>query len=56
MELQRIAEWAKEPEPLLVFEAIGGIGKSMVTYRWMEHHAPKVRTGWAGRISSNRIY
>jgi tetratricopeptide (TPR) repeat protein len=49
-ELERITRWATGANPLLVFEAIGGMGKSMVTYRWMDQISPTVRTDWAGRI------
>jgi hypothetical protein len=39
---------------VLLFEAIGGSGKSMLTWEWVRKHAPAVRTGtkddWAGRF------
>lgn len=49
-ELNRIGTWAMGPEPLLLFEAIGGMGKSMVTYRWMDQFACETRQDWAGRL------
>jgi len=54
-ELQALSDWAKPADPttLLLFEAIGGNGKSMLTWEWTIHYAPKVRAGddrWAGRF------
>jgi cellulose biosynthesis protein BcsQ len=54
-ELQQVSDWAKPADPtsLLLFEAIGGNGKSMLTWEWVTIHASKVRTGneqWAGRF------
>lgn len=49
-ELARITRWVTGPDPLLVFEAIGGMGKSMVTYHWIDQYAPTVGTDWAGRL------
>lgn len=50
-ELALLDDWAA-PEgqhPLLLFDAIGGSGKSMLTWHWFEHHAPR-RRPWAGRF------
>jgi uncharacterized protein DUF4062 len=49
-ELQQLNDWASpsEPHPVLLFEAIGGSGKSMLTWEWIKNHAPKTRTNWAG--------
>ncbi len=54
-ELEVLNDWAARAEPtnLLLFEAIGGNGKSMLTWEWTTQHAPGVRTGkdaWAGRF------
>jgi tetratricopeptide (TPR) repeat protein len=49
-EIERITRWAMGPNPLLIFEAIGGMGKSMVTYHWIDQHAPTVRPDLAGRL------
>ena len=39
-----------DPHPILLFEAIGGTGKSMLTWEWTTKHATKVRNDWAGRF------
>jgi len=49
-ELQTLNEWAlqADPHPLLIFEAIGGNGKSMLTWHWVKNNAPVIRNNWAG--------
>ena len=51
-ELQTLDEWAGEadPDPMLLFEAIGGSGKSMLTWEWVTNHAVNARKDWAGRF------
>jgi len=50
-ELELLRSWATSPhDPVLVFEAIGGMGKSMVTWEWTTNHAPTDRPDWAGRL------
>jgi tetratricopeptide (TPR) repeat protein len=51
-ELERLSDWAasSDPHPVLLFEAIGGTGKSMLTWEWTTLHATGVRTDWAGRF------
>ena len=51
-ELDTLSDWAlpTEPHPILLFEAIGGTGKSMLTWEWVTNHALRVRTDWAGRF------
>lgn len=51
-ELERLGEWAADanPHPVLLFEAIGGTGKSMLTWYWTTQHATTVREDWAGRF------
>ena len=54
-ELQALTDWAAAADPtnLLLFEAIGGNGKSMLTWEWTMRHAPAARSGrdaWAGRF------
>lgn len=50
-ELELLRSWATSPhDPVLVFEAIGGMGKSMVTWEWTTNHAATDRTDWAGRL------
>ncbi|MEM9387325.1 MAG: DUF4062 domain-containing protein [Pseudomonadota bacterium] len=51
-ELNMLDDWcaAADPNPMLLFEAIGGSGKSMLTWTWLNAHAPVVRDDWAGRL------
>jgi len=49
-ELAILREWATSPEPVLLFEAIGGMGKSTVTWEWVTNHAVTDRSDWAGRL------
>ena len=35
---------------MLLFEAIGGTGKSMLTWEWITRHASGARADWAGRV------
>jgi len=53
-QLQELDDWAKPADPtnLLLFEAIGGNGKSMLTWEWVNNpnHATQVRDDWAGRF------
>jgi hypothetical protein len=35
---------------VLLFDAIGASGKSMLTWEWTTGHATKVRGDWAGRF------
>lgn len=51
-ELQTLSDWATpaDPHPMLLFEAIGGAGKSMLTWEWTKRHAANVRNDWAGRF------
>ncbi len=43
-ELAQLDAWATAPEPLLIIDAIGGAGKSALTWHWTrdQTHAPKV--------------
>ena len=47
-ELAALHDWANANDPVMVFEAIGGMGKSMVTWEWITKHAAQDRPGWAG--------
>jgi hypothetical protein len=38
-ELAELDEWAKSDDALLIVEAIGGIGKSALTWEWFNQHA-----------------
>lgn len=49
-ELGLIDAWATGPDALLLFQAIGGMGKSALTWHWMKNHAANVRTDWAGQL------
>jgi hypothetical protein len=51
-QLKELSDWAKpdHPDNVLLFEAIGGNGKSMLTWEWSTKHATKVRSDWAGRF------
>lgn len=51
-QLQELNDWAKAADPtnLLLYEAIGGNGKSMLTWEWATKHAMAVRSEWAGRF------
>jgi hypothetical protein len=51
-QLEDLHEWAKPADihPVMLFDAIGGAGKSMLTWEWTTKYAPKVRKDWAGRF------
>lgn len=51
-QLETLSDWssAADPHPILLFEAIGGAGKSMLTWEWTINHATNVRGDWAGRF------
>lgn len=49
-QLEMLDDWSMpaDPHPLLLFEAIGGTGKSMLTWEWTTKHAHESQTEWAG--------
>jgi hypothetical protein len=49
-ELALIDQWATSNEAMLLFQAIGGMGKSMLTWHWLRTRAAGVRGDWAGRL------
>jgi hypothetical protein len=51
-ELEKLTDWcsAADPNPMLLFEAMGGSGKSMLTWEWITRHSPAARADWAGRF------
>ena len=49
-ELTLIDQWATGSDAMLLFQAIGGMGKSMLTWHWVKNLAPKVRADWAGLL------
>jgi len=49
-ELKILDDWATSPASTLIFEAIGGMGKSALTWHWMNHHAKERIPNLAGVI------
>jgi hypothetical protein len=51
-QLEVLSDWAvpADQHPVLLFDAIGGSGKSMLTWEWTTKHATQVRGDWAGRF------
>lgn len=51
-QLDGLNDWAvpADPHPVLLFDAIGGSGKSMLTWEWTTKHAATVRGDWEGRF------
>lgn len=49
-ELHELDQWAASGEAAMVYEAIGGIGKSALVWEWLESHAEQRIPGLAGRI------
>jgi hypothetical protein len=52
-QLDILSDWAApaDQHPVLLFDAIGGSGKSMLTWEWTNRHATQIPTrDWAGRF------
>ena len=51
-QLETLDDWAsdRDTHPVLLFDAIGGTGKSMLTWEWTTKRATSVRSDWAGRF------
>jgi hypothetical protein len=51
-ELQTLTDWCgpADPNPMMLFEAMGGSGKSMLTWEWLTNRAADARGDWAGRF------
>jgi len=51
-QLDVLSDWAapSDQHPVLLFDAIGGSGKSMLTWEWTTKHATEIRKDWAGRF------
>ena len=51
-ELNTLSDWASPADsyPIFLFDAIGGSGKSMLTWEWTKNHALGPRQDWAGRL------
>ncbi len=49
-QLDVLDDWAKpaNPYPVLLFDAIGGTGKSMLTWEWVNRATTRKRQNWAG--------
>jgi tetratricopeptide (TPR) repeat protein len=48
--LAGLDEWAGSADPVMVVEAIGGTGKSALTWEWVQDRAPAAISGLAGRM------
>jgi hypothetical protein len=49
-ELHELDQWSASGEPALVYEAIGGIGKSALVWEWLTTHAEQRVPDLAGRL------
>lgn len=51
-QLRFIEEWAgaSSQQPVLLFEAMGGSGKSILAWWWLTERSAKARTDWKGRF------
>lgn len=51
-QLRTLDEWAQQSDahPVLLFEAIGGSGKSILTWNWLVNRSVEARADWAGRF------
>ncbi|MEO1205105.1 MAG: DUF4062 domain-containing protein [Pseudomonadota bacterium] len=49
-ELEIIDAWATGDDAMLLFQAIGGMGKSMLTSHWVKTRADNARSDWAGKF------
>src|ERR1700685_4050729 len=49
-ELAQIDTWATSKDAMLLFQAIGGMGKSMLTWHWVKNRSANVRNDWAGKL------
>ncbi len=49
-ELDMLDAWAGSSDAILVVEGIGGLGKSAVTWEWMQNRAPAAIPNLAGRV------
>ncbi|QHG21302.1 hypothetical protein [Nostoc sp. ATCC 53789] len=50
--LYTLDEWAQQSDPhsAFLFEAIGGSGKSILTWTWLQNRSDKISVDWAGRF------
>jgi tetratricopeptide (TPR) repeat protein len=49
-DLARLDDWGRSGDPMMVVEAIGGAGKSALTWKWVRDRAPTIIDGLAGRL------
>lgn len=49
-ELDELDSWAAAADPVLVIEAIGGVGKSALAWEWVRQRAALSLAGLAGRV------
>ena len=49
-DLDTLDEWGRSADPVMVVEAIGGTGKSALTWQWAQDRAPAAVGGLAGRL------
>lgn len=51
-QLTSLDDWASpaNPNPVMLFEAIGGTGKSMLTWTWAAERSDDARVDWAGKL------
>ena len=49
-DLVMLDEWGRSADPVMVVEAIGGTGKSALTWQWTQDRAPAAVDGLAGRL------
>lgn len=49
-DLKVLDQWGGSADPVMVVEAIGGTGKSALTWQWAQERAPDVIPGLAGRL------
>jgi len=51
VQIENLNNWAVSPDnSVLLFEAIGGTGKSILTWEWLTKYSNKIKTNWAGRF------
>ena len=56
-ELDLLDQWAKSSDPIMVVEGIGGLGKSAVTWEWMQRRRRlrfPISPGGSGGASTKR--
>jgi hypothetical protein len=49
-ELRDLDNWAASGDPAMVYEAIGGMGKSALAWEWLQTHSEKQLPNLAGRM------